>query len=95
MRGLQVLDRRPLTPLRDRLGVIPNSRLSVTSEAWRAVLLLGRRAWSWRTHDVPDPYGILPFQRRDRTIKPWDQTLHVVAFACIMMKQATALAVSS
>lgn len=38
------------------------------------VLLLGRRAWSWRTHDEPVPYGFLPFQRKDRTIKPWDQT---------------------
>ena len=39
-----------------------------------AVLLLGRRAWSWRSRDVPVPYGFLPFQRKDRTIKPWDQT---------------------
>ncbi|MGT2516723.1 hypothetical protein ACVOMT_23275 (plasmid) [Sphingomonas panni] len=25
---------------------------------------------------MPVPYGFLPFQRRDRTIKPWDQTLN-------------------
>ena len=37
-------------------------------------MLLGRRAWSWRSRDVPVPYGFLPFQRTDRTIKPWDQT---------------------
>ncbi|WP_235531696.1 hypothetical protein, partial [Sphingomonas sp. Leaf67] len=31
-------------------------------------------AWSWRSRDEPVPYGFLPFQRKDRTIKPWDQT---------------------
>ncbi|WP_294294871.1 hypothetical protein, partial [uncultured Sphingomonas sp.] len=48
---------------------------------WRAVLLLGWRAWSWRTHDVPVPYGFLPFQRKDRTIKSWDQTTSWLARA--------------
>lgn len=31
--GLQILDRRPLAPLRHCLGVIPSSRLSAESEA--------------------------------------------------------------
>jgi len=25
---------------------------------------------SWRSRDVPVPYGFLPFQRKDRPIKP-------------------------
>ena len=40
----------------------------------QAVSLLGRRAWSWRSRDEPGPYGFLPFQRKDHTIKAWDQT---------------------
>jgi hypothetical protein len=43
-----------------------------------AVLLLVRRAWSWRSRDEPVAYGFLPFlrlQRKDRTTKPWDQTV--------------------
>jgi hypothetical protein len=39
-----------------------------------AVLLLRPQAWSWRSRDVPVRYSFLPFQREDRTIKPWDQT---------------------
>ena len=49
-------------------GSAPRAKLAI------AVLLLGRRAWSSRTRDEPVPYGFLPFQRKDRTIKPWHQT---------------------
>jgi uncharacterized protein involved in response to NO len=39
-----------------------------------AALLLGYRAWSWRSRDELVPQCFLPFQRMDHTIKPWDQT---------------------
>ena len=35
---------------------------------------IGLRVWTWRTRDVLAPCDFLPFQRKDRTIKPWDQT---------------------
>lgn len=37
-----------------------------------------QRAWSWRSRDVPVPYGILPFCGKDHSIKPWDQTPSLV-----------------
>jgi hypothetical protein len=39
-----------------------------------AVLLLGRRALSWRSRGELVPYCFLPFLRKNRTVKPWDQT---------------------
>ncbi len=97
--GLEVLDRRPLAPLRDRLGVDaqlpaqlrersrdhsghPSNRWRAgphyccsdgvpspwCSNQWRTM------ARSWRCRDELVPQCILPFLRKDRTIKPWDQT---------------------
>jgi len=39
-----------------------------------SLLMLEWRAWSWRCRDELVTQGILPLQRKDRTIKPWDQT---------------------
>ena len=50
------------------LGSASRAKLAI------AVLLLGRRAWSRRSRDEPVTYCFLPLQRKDRTIKPWDQT---------------------
>ena len=70
------------------LTLMPSSRLSAAVVAcasrdhaahnpvsqWIAVLLLRLRAWSWRSREGVVPKCSLPFQRTDRTIKPWEQT---------------------
>jgi hypothetical protein len=49
---------------------------------WRAdrrlaltVLQFGQRFWSWHSDDELVPECLLTFRGKDRTIKPWNQTL--------------------
>ena len=61
--GLQILDRRPLSSLGNRLGVDPELSGSASrAKLAIAVLVLGLRTWSWRARDELFPYNFLPFQ---------------------------------
>ena len=73
--GLHILDCRPLAPLRDRLWVDPQITAQRRERSLRSLYccsdgVRGRGG----SRDELVPYGFLPFQRKDRTIKPWDQT---------------------
>lgn len=79
--GLQILDRRPFTPLRHRLRVDPQltaqrrerSLRSLYAARTACVVPSTASGQAWRTHDERVPYG--PFHSNERShTKPWDQT---------------------
>ncbi len=80
--GLQILDRRPLAPLGNRLGVNPELSAQRRERSLRSLYCCSDGV---RGRGAPVTYlshaASFPFQRKNPIIKPWDQTPKCCAVA--------------
>jgi hypothetical protein len=85
--GLHIRNSRPLPPLRHRLRIDTEFAAQLRGRSLRSLHCCSdgvpspwcsnqwrTTARSWRSRDERVPKCFLPFLRKDRTIKPWDQT---------------------